>query len=155
MKLAKNQANSNNALQLNFSYLKLTHIIYQRYHPKVIRHLLKNKRKNKCGCIHEITRLIVMKMMLKMKKRWHRFNIYRPRSRNNSKYSKYKKSLTVMMLSCIKQHLSNIQSSIQKKVEQHSGLIKKSVVYKETFHITIFQVSLIQSNVLSAILLGL
>ena len=60
-----------------------------------------------------------------------------------------------MMLSYIKQHLSNIQSSIQKKVEQHWGLIKKSVVYKETFHITIFQVSLIQSNVLSAILLRL
>ena len=121
LKLAKNQANSNNALRLNFSYLKLIHILYQRYHPKVIGHLLKNKRKNKCDCIHKITRLIIMKMMLP----------------------------------CIKQHLSNIQSSIQKKIEQHWGLIEKSVAYKKTFHITRFQVSLIHSKVLSAIMLGL
>ena len=155
LKLAKNQANSNNALRLNFSYLKLIHILYQRYHPKVIGHLLKNKRKNKCDCIHKITRLIIMKMMLKMKNRWHRFDIYRSRSRNNHKYSKRKTSLTVMMLPCIKQHLSNIQSSIQKKIEQHWGLIEKSVACKKTFHITRFQVSLIQSKVLSAIMLGL
>ena len=30
---------------------------------------LKNKQKNKCACIHEIIRLIVMKRKMKMKNR--------------------------------------------------------------------------------------
>ena len=44
-----------NTLRLNFSYLKIMLIPLQRYHPKVIEHILKNKRKNKC--IDEIIRL--------------------------------------------------------------------------------------------------
>ena len=33
----------------------MIHIFHQRYHPKVIGHIIKNKQKNKCVCIHEIT----------------------------------------------------------------------------------------------------
>ena len=32
----------------------MIHIFHQRYHLKVIGHI-KNKQKNKCVCIHEIT----------------------------------------------------------------------------------------------------
>ena len=41
------------------------------------------------------------------------------RCRNEHKYSKYKKHLTMIMLIRIKQHLSNIRSSIHEKVKQH------------------------------------
>ena len=39
--------------------------------------------------------------------------------------------LSVMMLICNKQHLSNIFSLIQEKVKQHWGWVKKSVAYKK------------------------
>ena len=71
-----------NTLRLNFCYLKIIHIFDQCYHPKVIEHILKNKQKNKCVCIHEIIRLTIMKM----KNRSHRYDVNRP----NPRYSKYK-----------------------------------------------------------------
>ena len=45
---------------------------------------------------------------MKMKNRSHGYDINRPRSRNQHKYSKYKKCLSMIMLIYIKQHLSNI-----------------------------------------------
>ena len=47
-----------------------------------------------------------MKVKMKMKKD-HIYIINRPRSRHVHKYSKYRKCLSMMMLMCIKQHLSN------------------------------------------------
>ena len=50
-----------------------------------------------------------MKMEMKMKTRSCRYDINRPRSRHgHNKYSKYKKSLDMIILICIKQRLSNI-----------------------------------------------
>ena len=60
-----------------------------------------------------------MKMKTKIKNKSHRYDINRPMSRHGHKYSKYKKCLVMMMLICIKQHLSNIRSSIHEKVKQH------------------------------------
>ena len=67
----------------NYSHL------HPRYHPKIIGHTLKNTQKNKCVCIHETIRLIIMKMKIKMKNRSHRFDISRRRSRQGHNYSKY------------------------------------------------------------------
>ena len=97
-----------NTLKLNFCYLKIIHILHMRYHPEIIEYILKNKQKNMNVCIHEIIRLIIMKMKIKIKSRSHRYNINRFRARHGHKYSKYKMCLSVMMLLCIKQHLSNI-----------------------------------------------
>ena len=47
-------------------------------------------------------------MKMKMKNRSHRYDMNRSRSGHEDKYSKYKNCLTMMMLICIKQHLSNI-----------------------------------------------
>ena len=47
-------------------------------------------------------------MEKKKKNRSHRYDINRPRSRLGHKYSKYKKSLTMIMLTCTRHHLSNI-----------------------------------------------
>ena len=71
-------------------------------------HILKNKQKNECVCIHEITGLIKMKMKINMKNRSYRYDINGLRSRQGHKYSKYMKRLSMMMLKCMKHHLSNI-----------------------------------------------
>ena len=57
----------------------------------MIGHILKNKQKNKCVCVHEIIGLVTMKMKVNMKNRPHRYDINRPRSRQGYKCSKYKK----------------------------------------------------------------
>ena len=56
-----------------------------------------------------------------MKYRSHRYNINRPRPRYGHKYTKYKMCLSTMMITCIKQHLNNIWSSVHEKVKQHWG----------------------------------
>ena len=68
-----------------------------------------------------------MKMRMKMKNRWHRPNIKRPRSRHGHKYSTYKKCLTMMMFTCIKQQLSHIWSSIHERVKQLWGWVEKKL----------------------------
>ena len=70
--------------------------------------ILKNKQKSKHVCIHEIMQLIIMKMKMKMKIDSREYGINRPRYRHGHKYSKYIERLSMMMLICIKRHLSNI-----------------------------------------------
>ena len=59
------------------------------------------------------------KMRLKVKNRIRRYYINRPRPRHGHKYTKYKICLSIIMVLCIEQHLSNICSSIHEKVKQH------------------------------------
>ena len=94
-----------------------------------IDYILKNNQKNKCICIHEIIRLIIIKMKMKMKNRSHRYGINRPSSRHGHKCSKYKKYFIIVMLTYIKQHLCNIWSSIHEKFMQHWGWVEKNVAY--------------------------
>ena len=63
---------------------------------------------SKCVCIHEIIRLIIMKMKMKLKKKSQRYDINRPSSRHGHKYRKYKKCLSMTMVIFVKQHVSNI-----------------------------------------------
>ena len=77
-----------NAFRLNFCDLKIMHILHTRYHPKTMGYTLINKKNNKCVSLHEIIRLIIMKMEMKMKDRSYRYNINRSRSRHGHKYSK-------------------------------------------------------------------
>ena len=42
-------------------------------------------------CIHESKPLIIMKMEMKIKKRSHRYDINRPRSRHGQKHTKFTK----------------------------------------------------------------
>ena len=91
---------------------------------KIIRHILENKRKNKCE-IHEIIWLIIMKMKMNMKDGSHRYDINKCRTRHGYKYSKNKKCFIMIMLICIKQHLRNILSSIHEKFKQHWEWVEK------------------------------
>ena len=65
-----------------------------------------------------------MKMKMKKKNRPHRYDINRPRSRHVHKYSKYETCLSMIMIVCIKQHLSNIWSLTYEKVKQHWGRVE-------------------------------
>ena len=64
-------------------------------------------------------------MRLKMKSRSHRYDINRPSPKHGHKHTKYKMCLNIMMVTCIKQHLTNIWSSIHEKVKQHWGWVEK------------------------------
>ena len=61
----------------------------------------------------------MMKMKMKMKNRSHRYDINRPKSRRGHKYSKCKKCVSMIMLLCIKEHLSNTWTWIHENVKQH------------------------------------
>ena len=118
-----------NNFRLNFCSLKIIHIPYRRYYPKIIRHTLKNKQKNKCVCFHEILRLITMKVEMKMKSKSHRYDINT--KMDGYKFSKYKNYLIMMITICIKQHLSNIWSRFMKKLSSTEAEFVKSVAYKK------------------------
>ena len=51
---------------------------------------------------------MAMKTRLKTKKRSQRYDINRPNPRHGHKYTKYKISINMMMVICVKQHVSNI-----------------------------------------------
>ena len=94
--LQKIKQKLSDTLRLNFCDLKIIHIFHPHHHPKIIERTLKIKQKNKCVCIHEIIRLIIMKMEKKKKNGSHRFDIIRSRSRHGNKYSKYKNCLIMI-----------------------------------------------------------
>ena len=72
-----------------------------------------------------------------------RYDLNRPWSRR--KCSKNKKCLSKMMLLCIKQHLSNIWSSIYEKVKQHQ--LKKALLIRKSVYL--FRVLSLRTSLLS------
>ena len=114
-----------NTLSLNIWYRKIIGILHPCYHLTITGHILKNKQKNKHVCIHKIMQLIKMKMKTKMEINSRKYGINRPSCRHEYKYSKYMKRLSMMMLVCIKQHLSNIWSSGYDNVKQHWSWVEK------------------------------
>ena len=125
----KDQANATQHLEAGLeNYLKTIHVLHSPCHSKIIGHILKNKQKNKCVYIHKIIRLTIIRMKMKMKNRSHRHDINRPRLKRRHWNSKYRKCLRIMMLICIKQHISNICSSIHENVMQHWGWVELHAV---------------------------
>ena len=73
-----------------------------------------------------------MKTKMKMKNRSHSYDINRRRSKYGHKHINIK-NVSVWwclyhMLICIKQHVSNIWSSIHQKVKQHWGWVEKKAL---------------------------
>ena len=81
--------------------------------PKLMNWLLYNKTLRHERLIRLLW-LIMIKMEVETK--WHRYDINRPRWGHGHRYSRYRKSLAMIMLTCIKKHLSNIWSWIHEKV---------------------------------------
>ena len=78
-------------------------------------------------------------MRLKIKKRSWRYDINWSRPRHRHNYTKYKMCLSIMMVVCIKQHLSNIWTSVHDKVKQHWDWVeKKNVTYKKSMYFLTF-----------------
>ena len=78
---------------------------------------------------------MAVKMKPEIKNRSHRQDRNRPRPRHGHKYIKHKTRLSIMMAIFTKQMLSNIWSSIHKKVSQHRGWVeKKDVTYKKSMY---------------------
>ena len=98
LELAKNRANAKQHPGAEPLLFKNIHIFHPPYHTKIIGCILKSKQKKKCVSIHEIKRLNMMKMEVRMKNKSHRYNINRPRLRDEQKYSKYRKCLIMTML---------------------------------------------------------
>ena len=90
--------------------------------------------RKKYVCLNEVAWLMTMKMRLEMKNWSHRYDINWPRPSHGHKYTKYKMCLSIMMATCIKQHLSNIWSSIHEKVNNTEAELKKSVTYKKSIY---------------------
>ena len=85
-----------------------------------------------CVCFSEIMWLVITKMRLKIKNGSYSYNINRTNPRDGHKYAKYKMYLSMAMVMCNKQHLSNIWSWIHRKVRQHWGWVeKKNAAYKK------------------------
>ena len=74
-----------------------------------------------------------MKMQMKNRsQRSYRYDINRPWTRHGHKYGECQKCLSMMMLKCIEQHLSNIWSSTHEKLSNTDTELKKSVAYKKS-----------------------
>ena len=113
-----------NTKWLNIYYLKIICFLQSCYHPRIIGDILKYKQKT-TACFNEIKLLlIIMKMRLKMRNCSYRYSTNRPRLRHRHKYTKYKMCLRLITVVCIKQHLSNILSSVNEKATQTQSLKK-------------------------------
>ena len=103
LKLAKNEANAKQhpeaKLLLFENYSHSSSTLSSRNNRTYFRTY---QQKNKCAHIHEITRLIIMRMGIKMRKRSYGYDTDRTRLRHGQKCSKYKKCLSMMMLISIK-----------------------------------------------------
>ena len=63
-----------------------------------------------------------------MKNRSHRYDINIPRPRHVHRYTKCKMCLSIIMVLCVKQRLSNIWSSIHEKIKQYWGWVEKKAL---------------------------
>ena len=63
-----------------------------------------------------------------MKNRSYRYNTNKPRPRHRHTYTKYKMCLDIMRVTCIKQPLSTVWSSIHEKDKQHWGWVEKKAL---------------------------
>ena len=94
--LTKIQAKVKQHLEAQRLLLENFLLFYPRFHPEIIK-ISKKCTNNNYTCFNE--------------------DINRPSPRHGHKYTKYKMCLSIMVVViCIKQHLSNIWSSIQEKV---------------------------------------
>ena len=125
-----------NTLKLNFWHAKIIGILHLCYYLTITGHILKNKQNNKHVRIHGIMQLIITKMKTKMKIDSIKYVINRPKCRNRHKYSKYMKRFSMMMLICIKQHLSNIWSPVFENVKQHWDWVEKKRCKKTCSQVT-------------------
>ena len=111
---------------LNFYYLKIIRFLHPRlYHWEIFLKMYKKQvRLFKWGYVINDNENEAGN---------EKYNINRSRPRYRHKNAQYEICLSKIMVRCIKQHLSNIWSSIHEKVKQHWGWVeKKRCLYKKS-----------------------
>ena len=133
LKLAKNQANAKQRPEAELLLFKDSLLSSFTSSFKNSRRHSKKCTKNEYLCLNVLIWLMAVKMRLNMKNRSHRYDINRPSPRHGHSHTEYKMCLSIMMVICIKQHLSNIWGSIHEKVKSNTEAeFKKSVAYKKS-----------------------
>ena len=135
--MAKNQAKVKQQPQVEFW-------LFENNSPSSSKFAFKNNRfskivqENKCTCLDEVIWLMTMTMRLKNKNRIHRYDINRSRPGHGHKYIKCKIGLSIMIVICLKELLSNIWNSICEKIKKkkHWGWVKKKkdVAYEKSLY---------------------
>ena len=120
----KNQAKIKQHREAELLLLKIIRFLQTHYHSQIIGDVLKIYKKQ-MHLFEWFIWLTTTKRRLKMKNRSHRYDMNRPRPRHGHTCTKYEMCLSILMVICIKQHLSNIWSSIHEKVKQHWGWVEK------------------------------
>ena len=69
LKLPKNQADVKQHPEAELLLFENYSYSWSTLSSKIIGHILTNKQKNKCVCIHDIIRVSIIKMKMKMKNR--------------------------------------------------------------------------------------
>ena len=108
MKIAKSQVKAKQHPEAELSLFENYLLFSSSLSPKNNTKYSKKCTKIKYVCLNEVIRLMAMKMRLKMKNRSHIYDINRTRLRHGHEYTKYKMCLSIIMVICIKQHLSKI-----------------------------------------------
>ena len=65
-----------------------------------------------------------------MKNRWNRRDINSPKSRHRHTYTIYKMYLNMMMVICVKEHLSILWSTIHEKLSNSKAELNKVLLIK-------------------------
>ena len=123
-----------NTLKLNFCFLKIIPILHPCYHPKLIWDVLKNGQKTSVSVLMRSYDYMYWKWSSKWKNGLHRYDINRTKQTHGHKHTKYKICLSIMMVMCNKQHLSNIWSWSLKKLRSTQADLKKSIAYKKSVY---------------------
>ena len=79
--------------------------------------------------------------------RSYRCNINNTRPRHGYEYTKYKMCLSMVMVMCKKQHLSDIRSLIYEKINNTEAELKERVAYKITC-VSVYMMSTLHSCIL-------
>ena len=116
LNLAKNQAKTKQHPEVELLLFENYLLFSSMLSSKTSIRYSKNVQINKCVYLNEtISWLIILKRSGEIKNRWHRYDINQT---SLNEYAKSKMCLSIMMVMCKKQHLSNIWSWIYGTVKQ-------------------------------------
>ena len=124
LKMAKNQRNAKQNPEATL--LSKNNRIYS-----------KKQAKNNCVRIHEIMRVIIMKIKMKMKNRSYIYNMHRStRSRHGHKFSKCKRLSVWWCLYVPSNTLATFEAQFMKNLSNTEDELKESAAYKKNVYLS-------------------
>ena len=120
LKLAKNLANAKQDPEAEL-------LLFENYSNSSFTLSSEQKQKNRCVCIHEIIRLIIMKLKMKIENWSHRYDISKPRSRHG--HITIKSAPVWWYLYVLSNTYTTFKAEFMKKLGNTETELKKSVGY--------------------------